>query len=368
MKVLLLGGTGTLSTEVLRCSQLSNYITSVLNRGIHRPHINELVQTYIADLRNSESVAKALGDDKFDVIVDFYSRTKEDILRLFPIMSYKCQQYVFISSACVYCRNNKDIKPIIENSPKPNILWQYNVHKYEAEQQLKSMSTKSACYYTIVRPYITYNDERIPWGIAPAYHNHRTIIERIKSGKPMFIWDNGDNYCTLTYCGDFAKAVVGLFLNPKAINEDFHITSDNCHQWKDALNLLYKELHITPNIVSLPSTTIARYLPEYKGELLGDRSLNAIFDNSKIKAAIPNIELSTSLEKGLRKVILHYENLKTYDYDFKYDARIDRMLSIVGVKGLHFVPYYKSAPNARKIYSAYRYLPLRLANILIAHI
>ena len=61
-------------------------------------------------------------------------------------------------------------------------------------------------------------------------------------------------------------------------------------------------------------------------------------------------------------------DLKTYDYDFKYDARIDRMLSIVGVKGLHFVPYYKSAPNARKIYSAYRYLPLRLANILIAHI
>lgn len=58
--------------------------------------------------------------------------------------------------------------------------WDYNVEKYNSEKELVKLSQNASCYYTIIRPYITYDDERIPFGIAPSYKYHRTIIERLK--------------------------------------------------------------------------------------------------------------------------------------------------------------------------------------------
>lgn len=365
MKVLLLGGTGTLSFEVLKCSIQHKYTTAILNRGRNNTNIDkDVVCVYIADLNFPTTIDTILGKETFDVIVDFYSRNKENIQSLFPILSKRCTQYIFISSACVYCRNNESIDALCENCDKPNRLWAYSIHKYEAEQCLVEMSKQYDCYYTIVRPYITYNDERIPWGIAPVYRFHRTIIERIKSGKPMFVWDGGLNYCTLTYCEDFAKALVGLFLNPKAMNDDFHITSDYCYQWKEVLISIYKELRLAPNIVNLPLSLITKYLPEYKDELVGDRSLNAIFNNKKIKEAIPGFFFQTSLDEGIKKVVKHYETLPTFSYDFRYDARIDRMLSKCGVNDLRFVSYPHCSRTSGKVYFIYRNLPLRIANRL----
>lgn len=365
MKILLLGGTGTLSYEVLKQSLRKGYRVSILNRGNNNSQLDSNVKTYIADLRCKNSVDKVLTEDSFDVIIDFFSRTRQDIISLFPILSKRCRQYIFISSACVYCRDKNNITPITEETQKPNTLWDYNIHKYEAEQALIELIKNSSTYYTIVRPYITYNDARIPLGLTPSYRYHRTIIERIRSGKPMFIWDEGTTYCTLTYNSDFAEALIGLFLNPKARNEDFHITSDFRYTWREVLLTIYKELNQTPNFVSIPTAKIAEILPEYKGELTGDRSLNAIFSNRKIKEAVPNIEFKTSLEDGIKKILSFYENNTKYDYDYKYDARIDKLLTILGIKNLHYIPYPNCDKKSHIIYNLYRYLPLKIANRLV---
>ena len=364
MKILLLGGTGTLSSEVLKLSQEKGYSVYILNRGNNNTSINKNVKVYIADLNCKEKVKSVLQKEKFDVIVDFFSRTKEDIINLFPIFSNRCKQYIFISSACVYCRDNENKTPITENTAKPNRLWDYNIHKFEAEQSLIQLSNNSESYYTIVRPYITYDKKRIPLGITPAYKFHRTIIERIKNGKPMFVWNNGETYCTLTYSSDFAEALVGLFLNPKAKNEDFHITSDYCYKWKEVLTTLYEEMHQVPQIINVPIKTITDLLPEYKGELIGDRSLNAIFNNQKIKNAVPELQFKVSLREGIRKVISFYETSNDFYYDYKYDARTDKLLSQVTKKHIKYIKYPHSNRNSKITYLLHRYLPQKIANRL----
>ena len=362
MRILLLGGTGTLSSDIMKLSLEKGYDVSILNRGNNNERVDNRVSIHKANLYNIETVIQTLEGKSYEVIIDFFSRTAENIERLYSVLSNKCIQYIFISSACVYCRDSEDKTFITEQTRKPNILWEYNIQKYEAEQILITANRGSGRYYTIVRPYITYNDIRIPLGIAPVHKYHRTIIERIVSGKPMFIWNGGNNYCTLTHTIDFAEAVVGLFLNEKAQNEDFHITSDYNYRWRDVLLALYKILNQTPNIVDLPVEKIVNCLPEYKNELLGDRCLNALFDNSKIKAAVPSLIFKISLEEGLKRVVDQYRAELNFYYDFKYDARIDRMLSSCGVKKLCFIPYTKCTSNAKVQYFIFRYLPVKLAN------
>ena len=174
----------------------------------------------------------------------------------------------------------------------------------------------------------------------------------------------GGAYCTLTCSEDFAEALAGLFLNPRAMDEDFHMTSGWRYRWEDVLSAIYDELSITPDIRDFPTSSIIKHLPEYREELITDRSLDAIFDNRKIKEAVPEAVFRTSLKEGIRRVISYYASSPVFDYDFRYDARMDRMLPKLGEKGLRFIPYRNCGKNARETYLVFRYLPPRIANKL----
>lgn len=322
------------------------------------------MRIYQANLKDEKCVEATLGDSKFDVIVDFFSRSAADIHRLIPVLGSKCEQYIFISSACVYSRSSEHIEDITERTSKPNPLWKYNVEKYEAETALKSIFMGG--YYTIIRPYITYDEERIPFGLAPQYKYHRTLIERIKCGKPMFVWRGGKALCTLTSSEDFAKGVVGLFMNDKAHNEDFHITTDRACTWNEMLATLYNALGRTLNVVEVPDDAVVKYMPEFKDMLIGDRALPAKFDNTKIKNAVDGLTFDVSLEEGIRRCLNYYETLPTFDYDYRYDACVDRMLAAIGLRGLNFIEYPNSPKHSLLVYRLYRHIDVRIADKLRA--
>lgn len=365
MKVLLLGGTGTLSTAVLRCAKTKGYEITVMNRGTKNNLLPNDITPIICDFYNTEEVRLKFHSSNFDVVVDFLSRKPHDIERIYPVFKNLCKQYIFISSACVYRRAENDF-PITERSPKPNPEWSYNVEKFESEKKLISLAESTTSFFTIVRPYITYNEERIPFGITPTYRFHRTIIERIKAGKPWFIWDGGNSLSTLTSADEFAIGVVGLFLNEKAKNTDFHITSDFVYSQREIANLIFEKLKMPLNIVEFSSKEIADSLPEYREMLLGDRALSAIFDNSKIKNAVPELEFKVSLEEGLDRILAYWKNLSSFEYDYKFDARIDRLIS--KKKCVDYVKYPHSSGIAKKTYFINRYLPTKWANLAMKHL
>lgn len=165
MKILIIGGTGVLSTDILKRSLECGYNISVLNRGSHNSLIPKEVVIYKANIRNIDEVQAQIGNQKFDVIIDFLSFKVKDLENTFEFFKDKCTQYIFISSACAFRRNAED-GILVENSPKPNKNLPYSIDKYECENWLIHHAPKTNCKYTIVRPYITYGDTRIPFGIS----------------------------------------------------------------------------------------------------------------------------------------------------------------------------------------------------------
>lgn len=362
MNILLIGGTGTLSTAVRNFAIIEGHQVSLFNRGNHNTNIPREVKIIIGDFKNKASLEANFIDSKYDVVIDFLSRKSNDIERVYPIFKNRCQQYIFISSACVYRREKKDF-PIKESSPKPNTDWSYNIEKYECEETLIKLSKNASSYYTIIRPYITYDENRIPFGIAPEYQYHRTIIERIRAGKPMFVWDDGKALTTVTHVEDFAKAIVGLFLNNKAKNEDFHITGDFHYTGRELIEKIYHSLDVKPNIISVPSEKIATMMPQYASMLKGDRSLDALFDNSKIKNAVPGLIFQIDIYEGMKRIIRNYDSKPERYYDYAYEGQVDKMLKNIGVE-TQFVNYQGSDRYQKVKYYIYKYAPYKYANRL----
>ena len=326
LKVLLIGGTGVLSTDIRELAVKKGYEVYILNRGQNKSiNIDKSIKVINADIRDIESTKEKVKDYKFDVVVDFLSFNVSQLKGTLYIFENNCKQYIFISSATVYAKTKKGDK-IDEAYKIENHEWDYAQNKIACEEYLKDNYRNTKQEYTIIRPYVTYSDTRIPFAVIP--HNKQwTLANRIINNKPVVLWDDGQATCTLTSSKDFAVGVVGLFNNEKAINNTYHITTDYVLTWKQALKYIAKALGGDAIIANLDSHEIFNKMPEYKGILLCDKGLDREFNNNKIKDAVPEFNAQIKFEEGIKSTIQFYRNNKfMQDIDYEWDARIDNMI------------------------------------------
>ena len=136
MKVLFIGGTGTISSA---CSQLAverGFDLYLLNRGLTstRP-IPEGAQVLTGDIRNPASVRAAIGEMTFDVVVDWIAYTPDHVEQDIALFRGRTDQYIFISSASAYHKPVLSL-PITESTPLHNPFWQYSRDKIACEARL----------------------------------------------------------------------------------------------------------------------------------------------------------------------------------------------------------------------------------------
>lgn len=325
MKVMLVGGTGVLSKDIARQCIEDKIDLYMINRGKRLQYAPENVHVIIGDISNPMGLKKELQHLEFDVVVDFLSYTPKQLLKTLELFRNKCKQYIFISSATVYSKDNPE-EVITEETPLTNYDWDYSKNKISCEKILEEECRINNLQYTIVRPYITYGTTRIPFALI-SKNKQWTLIDRILNDKPIVVWDDGKAVCTLTHTEDFAKGVVGLFGNPKAVGQAFHITSDEHLSWQESLEKIADVVGKKAKIIHIPSQIIEKEIVEMRGELTEDKSIMRKFDNTKIKSAVTNFNCQTMFSEGIKNTIEYYQsNPQLMLIDHYWNARIDILI------------------------------------------
>ena len=140
----------------------------------------------------------------------------------------------------------------------------------------------------------------------PTMFNEGDIVaHRMLEGRPVIVCGDGSTPWTLTRSEDFAPPFVGLFGKSAALDEDFHITSDNAYTWDDIYRTIAAGLGVDADIVHVPTDTLVRYRPEWEGPLMGDKTWPALFDNTKIKQVVGDFDAVTELVDVLAQPIAH---------------------------------------------------------------
>ena len=321
MKLLIVGGTGVLSTALVREAQARGMEVSIINRGNRKGRIPEGVELIQSDVRNSEYLRSVLEGRRFDAVVDFLCYDKKQIEYSLGLFKDFAKQYVFISTSCVYDTSIPGIKD--EDSPKGFKEWSYSTDKWECEQYLVKKAAEYGIEYSIVRPCITYDDTRIPYGIMPPYGYHWTLAARIMSGKPVITWDGGSAQWNMMRVEDFAVGLAGLIGNPEAYGQSFNICGDRPSSWNEVLETLGRILGKEVKTLDISSEKFRKYCPGRAGEIAG-RAADSVIDNAKIKSAVPEFRQRISLEEGIRKTLDAYKN-QNYQkgIDWRFDALWD---------------------------------------------
>ena len=324
MHILLIGGTGVLSSAVTKEAMRRGIAVTMITRGLRK--IPPGVESIVCNNKEYEKIETILTDRKFDAIIDFLCVKPEQLEKSFILYSKHTNQYFFISSCSVYDTTTKGLYS--ENDKKVRKEWPYSVEKWECEVLLQKLAMTSACHYTIVRPCLTYGNTRLPYGIAPVFGKHWTLIARIIAGKPIIRWNHGVNRWNMMRVEDFAIGMVGLIGNTKAYGEAVNICGDEMPSYDEVLQSISRNIGKPVITVDIDSAFYASEMPaNIAGEIIGGRSADLTCDNGKIKRLVPEFKQSIGLDEGIAKTIAAYQS-ENYQLgiDWFFDAKTDRII------------------------------------------
>jgi nucleoside-diphosphate-sugar epimerase len=298
MKVLFIGGTGFISAAVSRMAIAQGVELSLLSRGTRAAPLPGS-RGLIADVRRPDDVRAALHGLEFDVVVDWIAYTPDDVERDIELFRGRVSQFVFISSASAYQKPPANYL-ITESTPLSNPYWEYSRGKIACEQALMRASRDEGFPVTIVRPSMTY-DSNLP--IALGGWGTYTLADRLLAHRPVIVHGDGSSLWVVTHADDFARGLLGLLGDDRALGEAFHITSDEVLTWNQIYENIADALGVEAKIVHVPSDFIARVAPHMSGSLLGDKTWSVVFDNSKIKSFVPGFAATVPFRDGIRRTL-----------------------------------------------------------------
>ena len=305
MKALFIGGTGTISMAITRAlADNPDWELYLLNRGSRETELPAGVHTIHADINNEAEAAQALDGLTFDCVCDFIAFVPAQLERDVRLFAGKTRQFMFISSASAYQKPLADYR-ITESTPLCNPYWEYSRNKIACEEYLMKVHRETGFPVTIIRPSHTYDERNVPVG-AHGDKGSWQVLKRMMDGKPVIVHGDGTTLWTITHNTDFAKAFIGLMGNIHAIGDTYHITSDESVTWNQIYRIIADELGVAFKPYYVPSDfldKVGKY--DFEGGLIGDKANTVVFDNSKIKRAVPGFVCTVRADQGLRKTIRH---------------------------------------------------------------
>jgi nucleoside-diphosphate-sugar epimerase len=318
MKILFIGGTGTISTAISKQLITQGHELYLLNRGQRNNVLPEGAIPLLADINDEAKVAGLIKDLNFDCVADFIAFVPEQLQRDYRLFKGKTKQFIFISSASAYQKPLSDYR-VSEATPLANPYWQYSRDKIACEDYLIKLYREEGFPVTIVRPSHTYDERSVPVGTHGNIGSWQ-VLKRMLEGKPIIIHGDGTSLWTMTHNSDFAKGFVGLIGNIHAIGEAVQITSDETLTWNQVYQSIADVLQVPLKAVHVASEFLAAASPyDFHGGLLGDKAVSVTFDNAKLKRLVPGFVATKRFDQGIKETIdniLNHPELQRIDEEF----------------------------------------------------
>ena len=335
MDILFIGGTGVISSAVSERVIAQGHTLYLLNRGNRTAFVPEGAKLLQGDIRDEASIRELLSGGIFDAVVNWISYVPEHVEADIRLFSGITGQYVFISSASAY--QKPPASPFItEETPLANPFWDYSRNKIACEDILLRAHAENGFPVTIVRPSHTYGIDKLPTAFNSRKHQW-SILERMRQGKKIIVPGDGTSLWVLTHNTDFAVAFAGLLGRKEAIGEAYQITSDEVLTWDQITRYLGAAAGYEPDLLHLSADFMTGCLPALHSELEGDKLNSVCFDNSKIKALVPEYRAVKRFEDGIRESVDWYRSQpELLKLDEEWDALCDRLVAAHEAGLAHF--------------------------------
>jgi len=326
MKILLIGGTGNISTPLSKSLLAQGHQLTLFKRAAAVPEWLRPATIITGDRTQREDFRAKLGSlASFDCVIDMICYEPEDARCDIELFRGRTKQLLFCSTVDVYSKTPKAY-PVTEANGVVGALpsFPYAHKKMLCEQSFWEAHRRGDFNLTIIRPTFTYNEAWSP-GIH-SFGGQRYHLDRLRRGKPIILHGDGTSIWVATYRDDVAGAFVGATGNTKAFGQDYNLSGDEWMTHNQIWRTIARVMGAPePAFVYIPSDLLARLAPKQAEWCLENFRHDNIFDNSKAKQDL-GFRYTVSFEQGVQKCLDHLsrhnliENSDNYPF---YDRIVD---------------------------------------------
>ncbi|MHB9031850.1 MAG: NAD-dependent epimerase/dehydratase family protein [Anaerolineae bacterium] len=279
MRVLVLGGSGLISTGITRQLLARGDAVTLYNRGLHQAAPPAGAALITGDRRDIPAFEAAMATaDMFDAVIDmicFEPAEAESALRAF---NGRTGQYILCSTVDVYTKAQPSypVREDAERRPKPS--FPYACKKRQCEDLVFAAQAAGRLPITILRPAYTYGE-----GVAPlhTFGWGDWYLARLRQGKPVVVHGNGRSLWSCCHRDDVARAFVGAAGNPAAYRRAYTVSGSEWLTWDRYHEILAEAAGAPPpHIIHIPADLLGRALPREADWCVENFSYNNIFDTT----------------------------------------------------------------------------------------
>ncbi len=333
MRVLVLGGTGLISTGIVKHLLARNAEVTVFCRGKRGGALAPGVRTIAGDRDDVAGFARAMADQRFDVVIDMICFRPEQARGAIGVFRGRCEQFIFCSTVVTYGIKSPPGVFVDETFPQEPISG-YGRDKLACEREFERADSAGYFRTTIIRPSHTYGPgvslldnleiESVAW-------------DRIERGLPVLCSGDGLGFWVSTHRDDCGKLFAHAALNPKTYGQAYNATRREHLTWRGYYREVAAALGRKARLIFMPASWIVAHDPERFGFLREISGFHGAYDSSKAERDVPQFRCEIGLEEGAREVLLDQKRRGAWREsasDIRYAAMVEEAerIGMVGVE------------------------------------
>lgn len=300
MRVLVLGGTGLISTAIVDRLIEAGYTPILFNRGQTPARFQANVETLHGDRQDFAAFAQAVGELEIDAVIDMLTFDARTAAHGIDIFRGRVSHYIFCSTVCVYGGPLTQI-PADDSEPHRPVS-EYGRNKSAAEQCFMNAHRDHGFPVTIFRPSHCYGPGQ---PLLDIFGYNAALVPRIRAKRPILVPGDGYGLWQPGYVGDVAKGFVGALKHPKTRGEAYNIVGDEIMDWRTFHRIMAEAIGHEANIVPMTTAQIMAAAPADVDISMLDEifQYHAAYSNAKLKAHVPEYTDLLSFAQGVKRTV-----------------------------------------------------------------
>ena len=299
MRVLLLGGTGLISTAITRRLLEMGHEPILFNRGQSKRRFEKDVETVIGDRQDFPAFEKLVAPLDADAVIDMITFDAATARHAVEVFAGRVQHYLFCSTVCVY-GGPLSCLPAREDEPRTPVS-EYGRNKLEAETVFEEAHQESAFPVTVFRPSHCYGPGQPLldiWGYNPC------LVNRLRQGRAILVAGDGYGLWQPGHINDVAKGFVGALGRPATLGRAYNIVGDEIMTWRVFHERMACAIGCEARIVCMTTAQIlAGSKPEHHSMVKENFQYHAAYTNTALKRDVPEFTDLIPWEEGVRDTV-----------------------------------------------------------------
>ena len=277
MHVLIIGGTGLISTAISRQLLRRGDKVTLFNRGKSEVRLEAGANFLHGDRKDYSAFEAQMAEaGPFDCVIDMIGFVPDDAESAIRAFRGRVAHYIFCSTVCVYGgpATRYPIREDEERTPTGT----YGANKTLCEATLLAADHRGDFHATIMRPSQTYGEGGT---IVHSLGGKTTYLDRIRKGKPVIVHGDGEGLWAACHVDDVAAGFVGAAGNEKAFGKCYNVTGEEWMTWNRYHQGVAEAMDAPPpKLVHIPTDLLGRIAPKRAGISVDIFQFPSIFDNS----------------------------------------------------------------------------------------